>query len=151
MPTPFRTLAELCEKLETTSKRLVMIRLVAEMLKNLEIQEVEPAVSMILGRAFSKWSQKTLEVSWTTLSEIIKRITGVSWDTFMEVFSKTGDIGSATKTIFEKSKIRRQTTLVEKALTIEEVRRNLEAIAEATGTGSRERKERLIEALLSKA
>ncbi|MEM3725940.1 MAG: DNA ligase, partial [Candidatus Bathyarchaeia archaeon] len=151
MPTPFRTLAELCEKLEMTSKRLIMIRLVAEMLKNLEIQEIEPAVTMILGRAFPKWSQKTLEVSWATLSEIIKRITGVSWGIFMEAFSKTGDIGSATKTIFEKSKIRKQTTLIEKALTIEEVRRNLEAIAEATGTGSRERKERLTETLLSMA
>ncbi|MGB9714705.1 MAG: ATP-dependent DNA ligase [Candidatus Bathyarchaeales archaeon] len=151
MPTPFRTLAELCEKLGTTSKRLVMINLVADILRNLGIQEVEPAVTMILGRAFPKWSQKTLEVSWATLSEIIKRITSVDWNAFVEAFSKTGDIGSATKTIFEKSKIRKQTTLVEKALTIEEIRRNLEAIAEATGTGSRERKERLIGALLSRA
>jgi len=134
-----------------TSKRLVMINLVANMLKNLEAPEVEPAVSMILGRPFPKWSQKTLEVSWATLSEIIKRITRVDWNTFMEAFSKTGDIGSSTKAIFEKSKIKKQTTLVEKALTIEEVRRNLEAIAETTGTGSREKKERLIEALLSRA
>jgi DNA ligase-1 len=128
-----------------------MIDLVANTLKNLEAQEVEPAVSMILGRPFPKWSQKTLEVSWATLSEIIKRITGVSWDIFMEAFSKTGDVGSATKTLFEKGAVKKQTVLVEKVLTIEEVRRSLEAIAEATGTGSRERKERLIEALLSAA
>jgi DNA ligase-1 len=151
MPTPFRILAELCEKFEATSKRLVMTNLVAEMLKNLEVQEIEPTVSMILGRAFPKWSQKTLEVSWATLSEIIKRITGVGWDIFMEEFNKTGDVGSAAKAIFERGKVKKQTTLVEKALTINEVRRNLEAIAEATGTGSRERKERLIEALLSVA
>ncbi|MGQ9624512.1 MAG: ATP-dependent DNA ligase [Candidatus Bathycorpusculaceae bacterium] len=149
MPTPFKSLAELCEKVEATKKRLVMIDLVANILKNLETQEVEPAVSMILGRAFPKWSQKTLEVSWATLSEIIKRIKGVSWDIFTEAFSKTGDIGSATKTIFEKGKVKKQTALVEKTLTIEEVRRSLEAIAEATGTGSREKKERLIETLLS--
>jgi DNA ligase-1 len=151
MPTPFRILAELCEKFEATSKRLVMTNLVAEMLKNLEVQEIEPTVSMILGRAFPKWSQKTLEVSWATLSEIIKRITGVGWDIFMEEFNKTGDVSSAAKAIFERGKVKKQTTLVEKALTINEVRRNLEAIAEATGTGSRERKERLIEALLSVA
>jgi DNA ligase-1 len=149
MQTTFKALADLCEELEATSKRLIMVNLVANFLKNLEDQEVEPAVSMILGRPFPKWSQQTLEVSWTTISEIIKRITGVEWNVFMEAFSKTGDVGSATKAIFEKSKIKRQATLFERTLTIVEVRRSLEAIAETTGYGSREKKERLIEALLS--
>ena len=151
MFTPFKALTEVCEQLEATTKRLVMIDLVAGFLRNLEVQEVESAVSMILGRAFPKWSQQTLEVSWTTLSEIIKRITGVDWDIFSEAFSKSGDIGSATKAIFEQSKVKRQVALVERTLTIDEVRRSLEAIAEATGCGSREKKERLIEALLSRA
>ena len=151
MQTPFKALAELCEKLGATSKRLLMIDLAADFLKNLETREVEPAVSMILGRPFPKWSQQTLEVSWATLSEIIKRITGVEWNVFMEAFSKTGDIGSATKTVFEESKVKRQATLFERTLTIAEVRRSLEAIAETTGYGSREKKERLIEALLSLA
>jgi DNA ligase-1 len=151
MQTPFKALAELCEKLEATTKRLLMIALVADFLKSLEIEEVEPAVSMILGRPFPKWSQQTLDVSWATLSEIIKRITGVEWNLFLEAFSKTGDIGSATKTIFEESKIKRQATLFEKPLTISEVRRQLEAIAEATGQGSKEKKEHLIETLMSTA
>jgi DNA ligase-1 len=128
-----------------------MIDLVAEFLKNLEVQEVEPAVSMILGRAFPKWSQQTLEVSWATLSEIIKRISGVDWKNFSEAFSKTGDVGSATKAVFEESKVRRQATLFERTLTIAEVRRNLETIAGTSGSGAREKKERLIEALLSLA
>jgi len=151
MRTLFKALAELCEKLEATSKRLLMVDLVADFLKNLEAEEVEPAVSMILGRPFPKWSQQTLEVSWATLSEIIKRITGVEWNVFMDAFGKTGDIGSATKTVFGESKVKRQATLFERTLTIIEVRRSLEAIAETTGYGSRERKERLIEALLSLA
>ena len=151
MPTPFKALAELCEKLEATTKRLLMIDLVAEFLKSLDAEEVEPAVSMILGRAFPKWSQRTLDVSWATLSEIIKRITNVEWKAFIEAFSETGDIGSATKTVFEETKLKRQATLFERPSTITEVRRQLEAIAEATGYGSREKKERLIEALISAA
>jgi len=55
------------------------------------------------------------------------------------------------KTVFGESKVKRQATLFERTLTIIEVRRSLEAIAETTGYGSRERKERLIEALLSLA
>ncbi len=151
METPFQALAELCEKLEATNKRLAMLDLVAEFLKSLETREIEPAASMILGRSFPKWSQQTLEVSWATLSEIIKRITRVEWKVFIEAFSKTGDVGSATKILFENSKIEKQATLFERKLTIVEVRRSLEAIAETTGYGSREKKERLIEALLSAA
>jgi DNA ligase-1 len=152
MPTEFRTLAELCEKLEGTSKRLLMRDLVADFLKKLQADEVEPATSMILGRAFPKWDQRTLEVSWATLSGVIKRLTNIDWKDFREALSNTGDIGAATKTIFEKTgKIRKQVMLFEKLLTILEVRRRLEAIAETTGYGSRERKERLLETLLGAA
>jgi len=151
MNTPFKSLAELCEKLEATTKRLAMIKLVGEFLKTLEKDEIEPAISMILGRTFPKWSPQTLEVSWATLSEIIKRVTSVEWKTFIKAFGKTGDVGSATKTIFEEGKIKRQATLFERELTILEVRRGFEAIAETSGYGSREKKERLIETLLSGA
>ncbi len=148
MKTAFQALAELCEKLEATSKRTLMVNLVADFLKHLPLDEVEPATSMILGRAFPKWDSRTLEVSWATLSNIIKRLTNVNWRDFADAFSRTGDIGATTKTVFEASKIQRQTMLIEKPLTILEVRRNLEAIAETTGYGSRERKERLLETLL---
>ncbi len=151
MPTPFKALADLCEELEATKKRLVMISLVADFLKALENQEVEPAVSMVLGRPFPKWSQQTLEVSWSTISETIKRITGIDWAVFREALSKTGDVGSATKTILENSIIKRQTLLLAGTLTIMEVRRSFEAMVEVVGSGSREKKERLIEALLSRA
>ncbi|MEM3899270.1 MAG: ATP-dependent DNA ligase, partial [Candidatus Bathyarchaeia archaeon] len=151
MPTPFRNLAELCEKLEGMKKRTHMISLASYFLKTLEPEEVEPAVSMILGNALPKSSQQTLEVSWATISEIIKRITRVSREVFTEAFSKTGDVGSAAKIVFEKSKVKRQVSLFKRTLTIMDVRKSFEAIAEATGPGSREKKERLLEALLSSA
>ena len=151
MQTEFRTLAELCEKLETTSKRTLMVSLVAEFLKYIHADEVEPATSMILGRSFPKWDQRTLEVSWATMNGLIKRLTNVDWKSFTDAFSKTGDIGAATKIVFEAKKIRKQATLFEKPLTILEVRRSLETIAETSGYGSRERKERLLENLLGEA
>jgi len=151
MPTEFRSLAELCEKLGSTTKRTLMVNYVADFLKQLQPEEVEPAVSMILGRPFPKWDQRVLEVSWATLSALIKRLTNVDWKDFREAFSKTGDIGDATKIVFEFSKIRRQVTLFEKPLTALEVRHTFENIAGTTGYGSRERKERLVETLLGEA
>jgi len=151
METPFRTLAELCEKLESTRKRLTIIDLVAEFLRCLDVQEAEPATSMLLGRPFPKWSQRTLDVSWTTLNNIIRRITDADWSVFGETFSNTGDVGAAVKAVFETSKVKKQTVLVERTLTILEVRRNFEGIAETAGSGSREKKDRLITALFSLA
>jgi DNA ligase-1 len=151
MQTTFRALTELGEKLEATKKRTLMIDYVIDFLRSLSPEEVEPAVSMILGRPFPKRSQQTLDISWTTLSEITKRITGIEWKAFNAAFSQSGDIGEATKTVFENSRVKRQATLFERSLTILEVRRSFEALAETTGTGSREKKERSVEALLSLA
>ena len=151
METRFHVFAQLCEKLEATSKRLVMVDLVADFLNQLGEDEVEPAVSMMLGRAFPKWDQRVLEISWVTLSDVIKSLANVNWTSLREAFTKTGDIGAATKILFESSKMRKQATLFEKPLTILEVRRALEAIAEISGYGSRERKERLLETLFSQA
>lgn len=151
MQTTFRELCELCEKLAATTKRLVMVDLAAAFLRALDSSEVEPAVSMILGRPFPRWDQRVLELNWATVSSVIKRLTNLDWDDFRTVYSQTGDVGSAVKTVFEASKIRKQATLFEKAMSILEVRQTFENISEASGQGSRERKERLIEALLSQA
>jgi DNA ligase-1 len=151
MPTLFKSLAELLEKVEATKKRLKIISMTADFLRGLDADEVEPAVSMILGRAFPKWSQKTLEVSWATLSGILQRTASVDWNVFREAFAGTGDIGAAAKAVFEKTRVKKQALLLEKTLTITEVRRLLEATAGAAGSGSREKKERLIATLLSQA
>ncbi|KYH41908.1 MAG: DNA ligase, partial [Candidatus Bathyarchaeota archaeon B63] len=149
--TEFKDLSELCEKLEATQKRNLMTSMAAEFLRKLSDEEVEPAVSMLLGRPFPKWDPRTLDVSWATLSGIIRRLTGVGWAEFSAAFRQTGDMGASTRIIFESSRATRQVALLERPLTILEVRRVFEAIAEASGQGSRERKERLIESLLGRA
>ncbi len=151
MPTSFKTLAETLEKVESTQKRLQTVKMIAEFLKTLENREVEPAVSIILGRAFPKYSQKTLDVSWTTLDGILRRIAQVDRRALGQALSNAEDIGAATKTLFERSKIRKQTQLTLRQLTITEVRKSLEQIAATGGPGSKERKERLVEALFSQA
>ena len=147
----FQALTEICEKLSSTTKRNQMTDATAEFLKALEVNEVEPAVSMMLGRAFPKWDQRTLDVSWATLSGSIERLTKTDWKEFSAAFRETGDVGSAVQAIFERNKVQRQSTLFENPLTILEVRRVLEAIAESIGQGARERKERLIETLFGRA
>jgi len=151
MPTLFKSLVDVLEKVEVTKKRTLAVSIVSDFLRTLEPAELEPAVSMILGRAFPKWSQKTLDLSWRTLNTVLRRITQVDWSVFTEAFSNTGDVGSATKALFEKTRVQRQTLLVQKQLTIGDVRNTLDTIAATSGSGSKERKERLAEALFSRA
>jgi DNA ligase-1 len=151
MSTLFKSLAEVLERVEATKKRLEIIDVTARFLLLLNADEVEPAVSMILGRAFPKWSQKKLDVSWATLTAIFQRITGANWDVFREAFSETGDVGSAAKLVFERINPKKQALLLEKTLTITEVRRLFLSISGAVGSGSREKKERQISALLGHA
>ena len=117
----------------------------------LETDELKPAINMILGRPFPKWRQKTLDISWTTLNNVLRRITKADWITFNEAYSDTGDIGNATKIIFENAKLKKQTQLAKKQLTVIEVRTIIETIASIIGSGSKERKEHIIETLFSQA
>jgi DNA ligase-1 len=147
----FKSLAELLEKIESTRKRLEIVSLTSDYLTKLDAEEVEPAISMILGKPLPENSPKTLDVSWTTLSGVLRKATEAKWNTFNEAFRSTGDIGSATKTVFEEATPRKQSTLLQKSLTITETRRILETIAGMTGSGSKEKKERLLTTLLSQA
>jgi hypothetical protein len=61
MQTEFSVLAELCEKLNGESKRTVMVSLVSDFLRHMQVNEVEPATSMILGRPFPKSYKKNLK------------------------------------------------------------------------------------------
>ncbi len=151
MQTEFCVFAELGDELEKTTKRSHMVNLVAVFLKNLDPEEVEPATSMILGQPFPQADHRTLEVSWATVRNVLDRLTKVDLKTFTEAFGRTGDLGATIRSIFEKGKFRRQAMLVEKSLTILEVRRSFEAIAEIGGAGSREKKERILETLLGDA
>ena len=151
MPTLFQALAELLEKVGGTRKRTDIIAMTAAFLKNLSLTEVEPAVSMMLGRAFPKWSPKNLEVSGATLMQTLRRTTNADWNVFSQAFSATGDVGSAARAVFEKSSVRKQAVLFQEALTIMAVKRTFDAIADAEGSGSREKKERLMTVLFSQA
>jgi DNA ligase 1 len=151
MPALFKSLSELLEKVEATKKRLEIIERTANYLKTLDADEIEPAANMMVGRAFPLYSQKTLEASWSTLTRVFGRISAFNWDLFRLAMASTGDIGSATKTILEHSKPKKQTQLTQTYLTLTEVRRAFDTIAQAQGSGARTKKERLITTLMSQA
>jgi len=70
--TLFSELAELCESLSRTTKRLEKVRMVSEFLKKLRKEEIAPAVLLIVGEIFPEASSKTLEIGFATISRILE-------------------------------------------------------------------------------
>ena len=110
MSSSFQSLSELLEKVEATKKRLEIIDLTANYLRSLSANEIEPAVNMMVGRAFPKYSQRTLDVSWSTLRRVLERVSHFDQSRFRQAMASTGDIGSATKAVLEQSKVLKQTS-----------------------------------------
>jgi DNA ligase 1 len=147
----FQSLSELLEKVGATKKRLEIIDLTSNYLKTLSPEEIESATNMMVGRAYPKYSQKTLDVSWSTLTQVLEQTSYFDWKLWRQAMTATGDIGSATKVVLEQTKAKKQMQLTEKSLTITEVSRVFEAIAQTSGAGSRTRKKRLVTALFGQA
>lgn len=70
--TEFAELASLCETLTKTSGRNEKIRVIAELLRRLDLDEVKPAVHLIIGSIFPVSESKTLNVGWATMSKVGK-------------------------------------------------------------------------------
>jgi len=151
MGTLFKELAELCEKLEATTKRITMVNLISSFLRKLEPDEIGPAVRLIIGRIFPAWSQETLEISWRTIIKTIKNLANANSKDISEAFSKTGDPGDMAKILMEKGKKIKQVTLLRSPLTILDVYKCFLSIANVKGPGSKKKKEGLLYGLLSRA
>jgi DNA ligase-1 len=147
----FLRLCELCEKLEATSSRSAMVALVADYLKSLSLRDVGIAALLVVGSVFPDWDQRELEVSGATLLKVVERLTGVDDEGFLQAFNEVGDFGGAVKLLYERRGLVAKPLMEARPLSLAEVYEGLEAIAEAKGVGSRRRKERLLEALLSRA
>lgn len=151
MATPLAALAELCERLESTNARNSMVSWVASFIHQLEAKEIGASVLILMGRVLPDYDQRVLEVSWRTISRIILKTANKNARSFTQAFSKTGDVGEATKMVLQDGKTGHQSTLFRKKLTILEAYRTFEEISNIKGTGSRSKKERLLETLLGSA
>jgi DNA ligase-1 len=118
LPTPFSKFADLCRKLESTTKRTEKIVYLVDFLKNLQPDEIAPAVAFVTGRPFPESDERVLEVGGQTAWKVHRNIG--------------------------------QSALVESPVTILEVYRTFGKIASASGSGSRQRKEMLMNTLLSR-
>jgi len=74
--TLFTTLANLCHRLEKTTKKLEKSALLAAFLRELQPEEIAPAALLLLGKIFSATDSRTLGISWRTLQNLEAKLSG---------------------------------------------------------------------------
>ena len=146
--TSFETLASLGERLEKTSSRLQMRDMIAQFLRELASDELQPGVRLLLGQVFPEWDERTLNLSWRAVLKVITDLTEASAGEWQDVFDQAVDAGEAVRLLLERMG---RTTPLSPSLSILEVYATLETIAEARGKGSRKQKEQLLKSLLPRA
>jgi DNA ligase-1 len=153
LETSFSDLCQIMERLESTRKRGEMISEVSELLRKLLPDELIPATLFLTGKTFQSHDERTLEVSGSTLWRVVLTATSAKPEELGKAFDETGDLGDATKNaLLKKTSTKKQETLLSPpSLTILEVKRQLDELAEVSGEGSRKRKERITEGLLARA
>src|SRR5574341_2489199 len=97
-PTPFSTLAALCQQLEGTAKKLEKSALISGFLQKLQPHEIAPAVLLLLGRIFSATDSRTLNVSWRTLQKLDEQTvkSKKSPPSILEVHQRFAEIAGAS-------------------------------------------------------
>ncbi|MEX0568756.1 MAG: ATP-dependent DNA ligase [Candidatus Njordarchaeota archaeon] len=147
----FKDFCELCEQLEKISERNKKISLIANKLREIKINAVPPFIFLITGKIFPDFEQKTLEISWATISHIITNMFKISKKDLVEILKKTGDIGDTIKHLAETKKPKKQLTLLstKSDISLIDIYETLNKLATISGSDARTRKEAILSTLMS--
>jgi len=144
----YKKLADLYNRLESTTKRLEKTDIIADFLKETSTELLPPVTLLLLGRVFPTWSEKELGVGPKLLLKAISMVTGASVDEIEEEIREQGDIGAASEVLFKRKS---QLTFISHPLTVEKVYDDLRKLASITGSRAQSKKIDIILGILSLA
>jgi DNA ligase-1 len=89
-----RRLAEACERIAGTTKKLEKIAIVAGYLKSNPPEEASVAAVFLSGRPFPVWEETTLQVGGRLLWQVVEELSGKSGQELTAAYRKHGDLGA---------------------------------------------------------
>lgn len=89
-----RKLAECCEALAATTKKLQKTAIVANYLKSRTTDEAAVSAVFLSGGAFASWEEITMQVGGSLLWRVVAELSGKSEDALTAVYRKHGDLGA---------------------------------------------------------
>jgi DNA ligase-1 len=89
-----RELAESCEAIAATTKKLQKTAIVAEYFKSRTTGEAAVSAVFLSGRAFPAWEETTLQVGGALLWRVVAELSGKEEATLTAAYRKHGDLGA---------------------------------------------------------
>ncbi|TAH48856.1 MAG: ATP-dependent DNA ligase [Chloroflexota bacterium] len=139
----FLDLATLGEQLAATKKKLEHSALIGAYLKQIAPEEIAPASRLLIGRIFPESDPRIVNISGAALNRVLVQVVGAE----IEWSGSAVDFGDAVAQWLTARKWKPQG----EPLQILDVYHAYEEIAQATGSGSRTRKDELLAALFQRA
>ena len=124
-----RKLAETCEAISATTKKLLKAAIVAEYLKSRTTDEGAVSAVFLSGRAFPAWEETTLQVGGSMLWRVVAKLSGKSEAALTAAYRKHGDLGAVAGEVLPENS--------GPGLNVLEVARNFRQIAEARGPAAK--------------
>ena len=87
-------LAETCEAITATTKKLQKTAIVAEYFKSRTADEAAVSAVFLSGRAFAAWEETTLQVGGSLLWRVVADLSGRDEAALTAVYRKHGDLGA---------------------------------------------------------
>jgi DNA ligase-1 len=143
-------LAETYEALEATPKRLEMRDILVDMFRLAEPRLVDRVVYLTQGVLGPEWEGLALGLGEKLVSRAIAATAGISDAALEELVHREGDLGLAAEAAFA-SKGPKQVQLFAEELTIDRVFDMLIKVATVEGSGSTEKRVRLLQQLMMDA
>ena len=92
-------LAEACERIAGTTKKLEKIAIVADYLKARPPEEASVAAVFLSGRPFPVWEETTLQIGGRVLWRIVAELSGKSEAELTAAYRKLGDLGAVAEAV----------------------------------------------------
>ena len=144
----YSILAETYEKLEKESGKIKKTEILSELIKKIPTDILPQVILLVSGKIFPSYSEEKTGIANQMMIKAISKSTGISES---EINNKLKDLGDLGLVAEDCIKLKKQKTLSQKSLTIENVYENIQKLSKIVGTGSQERKLNLITELLASA
>jgi DNA ligase 1 len=133
-------LAEACERIAATTKKLEKTRIVADYFRSCSTEEAAISAVFLSGRPFPVWEETTLQVGGRLLWRVVAELAGKEDSALTDAYRKLGDLGAVAGAVLA--------TKPDRTLGVMEVETAFRQIAGARGPVA---KSALVRELLSRA
>jgi DNA ligase 1 len=132
----FKELSLYLEKLESTSSRNEITSILADLLKNVPVEDIENVIYLMSGRLGPNYKNTEFQIAEKLVLQIIAKAYEIEIEIVTEQYKKKGDVGVVAEGLAKSEKRKAKSGELE----ISEVHQKLLEVAQASGGGSVEKK-----------